>query len=445
MTDAVFTVSRLTRAVKNALEGSLPFVWVRGQVSNCSRPSSGHVYFSLKDEDAILNAVWFKGQQKPAETFDPLTGEVFENGPRLSLAQTLANGQEVVCAGKLTVYPPRGAYQLVVELAQDAGQGRLQQEFERVKSALLAKGYFDRERKRLLPLNPVRVAVVTAKTGAAIRDFLRVSEERGAGCEIRIYPTQVQGAEAPEKIAAAMRLAAEDAWAEALVLIRGGGSLEDLWAFNTEIVADAVFSCPFPVLAGVGHEVDVTIADLVADVRAATPTHAAQMLWIEKRELAQSIDDGELRLEAAWRRFLALREDRLTSLRKALEWLSPDKTLLRWEDRLAAFSERLDRATLSGTERRLWGLHSLEQRLPLAFAQNVSTKERLLERAALSLEGLDPLRPLERGYVIARNEKGAFLRSVHAVKSGETLELILRDGTVPVRVEKHLKQSEQVP
>ncbi|MCC8193547.1 MAG: exodeoxyribonuclease VII large subunit, partial [Deltaproteobacteria bacterium] len=219
MSDAVLTVGELTRAVKGQLEGTFPFVWVRGQVSNCSRPSSGHLYFSLKDDEALLNAVWFKGNQKDAEAFDPLTGEVFEDGPRPSLALSLENGQDVICAGKLTVYPPRGSYQLVVEIAQDAGIGRLQLEFERIKAELLAKGYFDAARKRPLPVNPARVAVVTALTGAAIRDFLRIGESRGMGGEVRIYPALVQGNEAPDQVAGAIRRMAEDGWAEVVAII----------------------------------------------------------------------------------------------------------------------------------------------------------------------------------------------------------------------------------
>ena len=435
MSDAIFTVGQLTRAVKSQLEGSFPFVWVRGQVSNCSRPGSGHLYFSLKDDEAIVNAVWFKGSQKEAEAFDPLTGEVFEDGPRPSLAMSLENGQEIICAGRLTVYPPRGAYQLIVEIAQNAGIGRLQMEFERIKAALLAKGYFDRARKRPLPRNPSRVAVVTAVTGAAIRDFLRVGAERGLGGEVRVYPALVQGADAPAHITAAMRRVAEDGWAEVTALIRGGGSLEDLWAFNTEPVADAVFSSPVPVLAGIGHEVDVSIADLVADVRAATPTHAAQLLWTERRELAQRVDEAELALERAWEDGLTSREDAIAALAKALSWLSPARTLARWEERLTNFDERLDRAASSVVERALFRLQTMEHRLPQAFGTFLTTREHAAERLSLRLGGLDPLQPLERGYALARTGKGTFVRSVTEVAPGDGLDLILRDGSVPVRVE----------
>ncbi|CAK7038497.1 MAG: Exodeoxyribonuclease 7 large subunit [Desulfovibrio sp.] len=433
MPDAILTVGQLTRAVKSQLEENFPFVWVRGQVSNCSRPSSGHLYFSLKDDEAILNAVWFKGNQRNAEAFDPLTGEVFEEGPRQSLAMSLENGQEIICAGSLTVYPPRGSYQLIVEIAQDAGLGRLQMEFERIKAELLAKGYFDSARKRPLPANPRNVAVITAASGAAVRDFLRISESRGLGGEIRIHPTLVQGNNAPGQIAETFARITRDAWAEVVVLIRGGGSLEDLWAFNTETVADAIFACPFPVLAGIGHEVDVSIADLVADVRAATPTHAAQLLWNERRELIQRIDELELSLHRVWEGNMGEREETLATLLKALHWLSPAKTLDRWTERLDTWRDRLGRAAASSLERRERTLDSLALQLPAALAANLTAREHAVERLSLQLAGLDPMRPLERGYALARMKNKHFARSVNDVTPGDEIDLILRDGSVPVR------------
>ena len=439
MSDAIFTVGQLTRAVKKQLEGDFPFVWVRGQVSNCTRPSSGHVYFSLKDDEAILNTVWFKGQQKQTEAFDPLTGEVFEDGPRPSLAASLENGREIICAGKLTVYPPRGVYQLVVEIAQDAGTGRLQLEFERIKASLLAKGYFDGDRKRPIPTNPTNVAVVTATTGAAIHDFLRIGTSRGMGGEVRIYPALVQGNSAPEQIAQALCRIAEDGWADVAVLIRGGGSLEDLWAFNTEIVADAVFASPVPVLAGIGHEVDTSIADMVADARAATPSHAAQLLWTERREMSQRVDDMETRLRHIWQTALARREDLLTALSCALSWLSPARSFTRWEERLDSLAERLDRAVVSRHDQTGRALADLEGRLGQAFTSAYALRERSLERLGLRLEGLNPMSPLGRGYALAQTDNGTFVRSIADVAPGDILALILHDGSVPVRVEPQTK------
>ncbi len=487
MTDAVLTVGQLTRSIKSLLEGTYPFVWVRGQVSNVSRPSSGHLYFSLKDEEALLPAVWFKRQQKAEELFDPLTGEVFEDGPRPGMAARLENGQEVTAAGTLTVYPPRGAYQLVVELVQDAGVSRLYQEFERMKAVLDARGFFSQERKRPLPRNPRRVAVVTAPAGAALRDFLRMAEERGSGAELRVYPSLVQGDEAPARLAAALDAACADGWAEVIVLIRGGGSLEDLWAFNTLEVAEALFRAQLPVLAGVGHEVDVSIADLVADARAATPTHAAQLWWVEKRELAQRLDELDLALAGAWRRCLSGRADRLAALERHLALLSPVRALERREERVLAAAQRLRQAMtarlglpgllLESLARRLSAtaperalirhgerLESLRQRLGQAqerrlerAAQSLevlaprldgahnallSRKERDSERLGLRLAALDPKLPLERGYALARLPDGSFARSVYDAPPGQRLDLVLRDGEVPVEaLERAAKQN----
>ena len=441
MSDAIHTVGQVTRAIKDQLEGTFPFIWVRGQVSNCTRPSSGHLYFSLKDEEAILNAVWFKGNQKESLTFDPLTGEVFEDGPRPSLAMSLENGQEIICAGELTVYPPRGTYQLVIEIAQDAGIGRSQLEFERIKALLLAKGYFDTARKRPLPINPGRVAVVTALSGAAIHDFLRIGESRGMGGEVCIYPALVQGNNAPEQIAKALSRIAEDGWAEVAVLIRGGGSLEDLWAFNTEIVADALFNVPIPILTGIGHEVDISIADMVADVRAATPTHAAQLLWTERREMIQRIDETETHLHRVWQTAASQREQSLATLSRALAWLSPSHTLARWEDRLTTLREHLERSMTSHQTRTGQIINDLERRFHHSVSAAHALQDRALERLSLYLNGLDPMRPLVRGYTLAQTSKGSFVRSVADVTAGDALTLILLDGSVPVRVESQTKKT----
>ncbi len=479
--NAILTVSQLTVSLKTLLEGAYPFVWVRGQVTNCSRPSSGHLYFSLKDENASLAAVWFRGQQRTAETFDPLTGEVFEDGPRQGLAGRLENGMEVICAGRLTVYPPRGTYQLVVELAQEAGLGKLQLEFERLKVELAARGFFKQERKRRLPHHPARVAVITAATGAAIHDFLRMAHERGCGSEIRILPVPVQGDEAPEKIAAALERVCAEGWAEVAVLIRGGGSLEDLWAFNTECVAKAVFASTIPVLAGIGHEVDHSIADMTADMRAATPTHAAQLLWVERRELAQRIDELETTLIRAGERFFALQGEALAGLSRALAWLSPDHLLERWEERLHGLKTRLASAREAGLRDALTALDRLENRLAFPLERSLSAAERDLERLGLRLgaagpvkrlasladhletmaprlekawenelgkretaleklelrlEALNPMQPIQRGYALVRKTSGRLLRSAAEAIPGERLELVLHDGKVTTRVEK---------
>ncbi|WP_243545273.1 exodeoxyribonuclease VII large subunit [Pseudodesulfovibrio tunisiensis] len=459
---AILTVSELTRSVKNLLEAEFPFVWVRGQVTNLARPASGHVYFTLTDGDAALNVVWFKSAQESVravpvggERINPLTGEVEESsGESAMRASGLEDGLDVLCAGRLNVYEPRGQYQMIAELVQDQGVGDLHLQFEALKRKLAAKGYFDEERKMELPRNPARVAVITSPRGAAIRDFLRIAETRGTGSEIRIYPSLVQGDLAPEQIAAALDAAGDDDWAEVAVLIRGGGSLEDLWAFNTEAVADAIFRARIPVLCGVGHEPDVSIADFVADRRAATPSHAAQELWPRRETLAQGVDVLDMRLGRAYAALLRGKRAEFASLRKALVWLSPQRRVERLEERYSSllgrlggagwshfFSSASRAAVWTGRLQRAFGpesvagreieLENLSRRLMRAAHDHVEAKTRVLELTGASLTGLDPEKPLERGYSLVRVERtSGFLRSPDQVLPGDRLDIRVRDGRV---------------
>ena len=455
----VYSVGEITGAIKAALEEGFPLVWVRGQVSNLSRPASGHLYFTLKDEQAALGVVWFRRtRRRGASEADPFTGEVFETPTGPDTAVTLADGQDVLCAGRINVYPPRGQYQLVAETVQDMGLGRLYLEFEALKKRLAAQGYFDSERKRPLPSHPVRTAVVTAPTGAAIRDFLRIASERGFGGEIRIYPTLVQGADASRQIAEALDTVNAHGWAQVIVLIRGGGSLEDLWAFNTEPVAEAAHRSGIPVLAGVGHEVDVSIADMVADVRAATPSHAAQMLWPERRVLEQMVDSLETDLAQGWNRFFDARARELAQLERGLRLLSPRRRLEGWEERFVDTARGLRRvfsAYLDGRERALalktdalsrclgpefFRVREREvgesaRRLAKAAVFCVADREQRLEMAVLALKGANPEKPLERGYCLARVRRtGRLLRSIEDARPGDALEVTVRDGDVAARV-----------
>ena len=437
----ILTVRELTRQIRTGLEARFPFVWVRGEVSNLARPSSGHLYFSLKDSDALLNCVWFKAAQRDREGFDPLTGEVFPEGPRPSLAHTLRDGEQILCAGRITVYAPRGGYQLLVDLAQPDGMGRLALTFEARKRKLAAQGYFAPERKRKLPSHPLNVAVITAPGGAAIRDFLRIAEERGYGARIGVYPVPVQGAAAAPAIAAALARVNAEGWAQVAVLIRGGGSLEDLWAFNEEIVADAVFASAVPVLAGIGHEVDASMADMTADVRAATPSHAAQILWPLRSELARRVDELEILLQRAHARCFETVAMRLQTLRQALRWLSPVKVLERKFEAAAQARAGMRRAMIRLLERRE---HLLEQsglRLCAQAGIMLRAPERALEHAVANLRALDPHAPLERGYALAYDDRGHLLRSVHDAKQGDALRLRLRDGTLDASVKEVREES----
>ncbi|MDR2668951.1 MAG: exodeoxyribonuclease VII large subunit [Desulfovibrio sp.] len=432
--DRILSVSALTEAVKKRLEGAFAFVWVRGQVTNLSRSASGHVFFALRDEHSTLAAVWFKGDIRPAEHFDPLTGEIYEDGPRPGLALSLENGQEIVCAGRLSLYAPRGIYRLIVEYAAEQGTGRLHEEFLRLRAKLAAEGVFAPERKRPLPVLPRRVALVTSPQGAAVHDFLRLSMQRGPGAEFRIYPVPVQGEGAPLKIIEAVRRTAAEGWAEVLVLLRGGGSLEDLRAFNNEDLALAVYRSPIPVLAGIGHEVDFTLSDLAADVRAATPSHAAQILLPERAELYRSLADLRAALQETAERRLERASGRFADLANGLRRLSPRRTLQARRSRLAA-----ELRLLLGAGRLL--LQRDEARLKRACAELTAWPERLklkaasLEHLILRLEALDPHAPLQRGYATARKADGRFVRRIDDVLPGEALTLTVTDGDIVVRVE----------
>lgn len=470
--DAILSVRQVTERLRQAVESRFPYVWVQGEITNLSRPSSGHVYFSLKEDDCLLNCVWFKRQQKD-ETFDPLTGEVWEDGPRPSLARIMENGQTLICAGRLTVYGARGQYQMIVDLAQTAGLGLWHQEFEALKRRLAAEGLFDTARKRPIPREPRRVAVITAPGGAAIRDFIRISSTRGLGAEIRIYPVPVQGEEAPPRIVEALDRAGRDAWAEVVVLIRGGGSVQDLWAFNDERVARAVYRCPIPVLAGIGHEIDHSITDFTADYSAATPSHTAQLLWQERHILEQHVDDMETALQNAVFRRLDALSLRLEHAARALALLSPSERLRLQKERLDVLERRMRTAlesgmehksrtveqlqtTLRGKDRLLDSLGASLDHLVLRLAGAGDEKlrqeekkaehaaaalrplgrmiglneERNLTRLELRLQALDPFEPLRRGYAVACDEHGGILRSVTQTAPGRTLSVMLADGRI---------------
>ena len=470
--DAILSVRQVTERLRQTVEARFPYVWVQGEVTNLSRPSSGHVYFSLKEDDSLLNCVWFKRQQKD-EAFDPLTGEVWEDGPRPSLARTMENGQTLVCAGGLTVYGARGQYQMIVDLAQAAGLGLWHQEFEALKRRLAAEGLFDAARKRPIPREPRKVAVITAPGGAAIRDFIRISSTRGLGSEIRIYPVPVQGEDAPPRIVEALDKAGRDAWAEVVVLIRGGGSVQDLWAFNDERVARTVYRCPIPVLAGIGHEIDHSITDFTADYSAATPSHTAQILWQERHVLAQHVDGLETALQTGLSRRMNTLTLRLEHARRALSLLSPSERMRAQNERLDALMRRMRagleqrvekdartvetlRAALRAQTSRMDALASTLERLSLRLAgagearlqraeaeverrkaallplgrMTGMAEEKALTRLEARLQALDPFAPLHRGYAMACDERGKLLRSVTQTSPGRAISVMLADGRI---------------
>ena len=394
-----WTVSDLTRHVRQLLETdeSLRDVWVQGEVSNLSRPASGHVYFTLKDAGAALRAVIWRS-----------------DAARLRVP--LQDGLAIEAHGRIGVYEAGGQYQLYVDTLRPAGEGALYAEFLRLKALLEAEGLFDPERKRPLPDLPRRIGVVTSPTGAALRDILSTLGRRLPLAEVVLAPSPVQGAEAPAALAAALadlnRLAAPDV----ILLARGGGSLEDLWAFNDERVVRAVAASAAPLISGVGHETDFTLCDFAADLRAPTPTAAA--------ELATPLTaaDLSLTLRAVDQHLRLLLEDRIASGRADLADLTHRLRFVSPQRRLESERQRLDE--LSGRAAR-----GLSHRLALADERIAGMRRRL--------EALDPQRVLARGYaILTRRADGALVDSVRGVAPGEALSVRLADGRLDVRAEQ---------
>ena len=481
MQEAILSVRELTEQLRKTLEGRFPFVWVRGEVTNLTRPGSGHVYFTLKDADAQLQCVWFRHMQRQTnQGFDPLTGEVFD-APRPSPLDLLRNGLDVLCAGRITLYAPRGQYQLAVELLQPAGEGLLAQAFEASKRKLAALGYFSHERKRPLPHDPQRVALITSPTGAAIHDFMELAASRGSGARIRLFPALMQGGPAAPAIVRALQEANAQGWAQVIVLVRGGGSLEDLWAFNEEAVAEAIFQSRLPVLAGIGHEVVVTLADMTADLRAATPSHAAQLLWPARAELVQKVDEAEAALVRAVRRRLETAGQSLAQYESALRWFSPmrhqarlaeqldglhmrlHRAVRQWLDTAAARCDRLAQAlqnALSPARLDMLGSrvealsanlaaamprmlaaqeqqhHAVNNRLHAAGHEMLARAGRELDKLEFSLAAANPLAPLNRGYALVRGADGGLLRSVNAAPAGSAITVRLAGGSLAAVVSK---------
>ncbi len=318
----VYSVSRLNREVRLLLERGMSVIWIEGELSNFSQPSSGHWYFTLKDRDAQVRCAMFR-QRNMLVGFTPRVG------------------QQVLARAKVSLYEPRGDYQLIVEHLEEAGVGALRREFERLKAKLAAEGLFDPARKRELPRCPRRIGVVTSPTGAAIRDILHILGRRFPAAAVLIYPTAVQGAAAVPAIVEAIELASQRRECDVLIVARGGGSIEDLWAFNDERVARAIHACSIPVVTGIGHEIDFTIADFVADVRAPTPSGAAELVVPDRREWLAVLKRIAERLEVAMRRELRAFSARSDAARLRLQLAHPGTRLTQQAQRLDDLEQRL--------------------------------------------------------------------------------------------------------
>ncbi|MGN6729927.1 MAG: exodeoxyribonuclease VII large subunit [Rhodanobacteraceae bacterium] len=436
----ILTPSTLNRLVRGLLEDALPLVWIEGELSNVARPASGHLYFTLKDSAAQVRCAMFK----------PKSGW---------LRFKPTDGMHVLVRARVGLYEPRGEFQLVAEHMEPAGEGALQREFERLKAQLDAEGLFAQERKRPLPRFARRIGVITSATGAAIRDVLSVMARRWPLVEVDVLPVPVQGREAPPAIVAMLRKAAACGRYDVLLLTRGGGSLEDLWAFNDEQVARAIHASTTPVVSAVGHEIDFSIADFVADLRAPTPSAAAELLVPDILALRRQLEQLQRRVAANHERRLQARIQRIDHLLVRLQAQRPQARLARDRDRLQRLHRQLLACRLAQVTRktvhldrvyaRLLAQHP-RQRLAMLkqqLEQHAShlrrmtlhklERERLnLQQTARAMHAVSPLATLERGYAILFDAEGKVLRSAQGVAVDTPLKAKLADGELPLRVSK---------
>jgi exodeoxyribonuclease VII large subunit len=396
----VVSVSQLTQAIKYNLNNGFPSVWVEGEISGMTRPSSGHIYLTLKDKNSQLSGIIWRSDVEKLK-FD------------------LANGLKVVCRGGVDVYPQRGAYQLIIRQIQPKGVGALQLAFRQLQEKLAAEGLFEEAHKKPLPGYPKHIAIVTSPTGAAIRDFLQVLTRRWSNIRVTIVPVKVQGPGSAAEIAAAIGICNRmGAAVDAIVVTRGGGSIEDLWSFNEEQVVRAIYNSTIPVVSGVGHEIDVTLSDLVADVRALTPSEAAE-------RLVPNFSDVVGMLESAHQRITQSVMSRVRNAHHQLETLAT-RTVI---------TQPLERIRQSAIE-----LDVLENSMNRAAKQKIAEFEQQLQEMAARLNSINPLAVLARGYSLTTDENGKVLTDCNAVGEGDKISTRLSNGTIAStvnRIRKH--------
>ena len=437
----ILTISQLNREARLLIEAGFPLIWVEGEISNLSRPASGHVYFSLKDPAAQVRCAMFRARLMLLR-FKP------------------ADGLHVLVRARVSLYEARGEFQLIIEHMEEAGFGALQRAFEELKLKLAREGLFDAAHKKPLPPAPRVIGVITSASGAAIRDILSVIRRRFALARAIIYPVPVQGEGSAQKIAAMIRTAAARAECDVLILARGGGSLEDLWAFNEESVARAIYDCPIPLVCGVGHEIDFTIADFVADLRAPTPTGAAELVTPDASEWRRILDDTR-------RRLLRTLGEQLSGLRERLEWcgerleqLHPARLLRERAQRLDELDLRLRQSLRHMLQARtaqltdlILGLqrHNPAQALAVLTGRSEALAHQLilvarrylgelnyrLNLAVRALDTVSPLATLQRGYAIITDAaSGTVLATVHQARTGQAIHARLADGRISAQVDK---------
>jgi exodeoxyribonuclease VII, large subunit len=434
MADNIYSVSQLNQSVRLMLENQLGAVWLTGEISNFSQPVSGHWYLSLKDENAQVRCAMFRMKNL-----------------RVSFRPT--NGMQVLVRANVSLYEPRGDYQLIIESMHLAGEGLLMQQFEALKLKLAAEGLFAQHLKKNLPHFSKAVGIITSKTGAALQDILHILQRRDPSLKIIIYPTAVQGKDAATDIAQMIELANQRQEVDVLIVGRGGGSLEDLWCFNEEIVARAIFHSHLPVISAVGHETDVTIADFVADLRAPTPSAAAELVSRNQTELLQQLQYRRQRLEIALDRLFAEKRQKLKHLSLRLHNQHPQAQLRIQQQLITQLSHRLQQSLRHRWQKKAENLTALSIRLyknplPLRIQQyeqqleqlkvrlnshmnlTLSLQQKQLAHLCGKLDSLSPLKVLARGYSITQNQQNFTIRSMKDVNVGEQIKTRLPDGDI---------------
>jgi exodeoxyribonuclease VII large subunit len=389
---AIYTVSQLNNAARELLEQRFLHILVEGEISNFTTPVSGHWYFSLKDDKAQIRCAMFRGAN-------------------LQLRFKPNEGMHVQVRAKVSLYAPRGDYQLIIEFMEERGEGALRQAFELLKRQLENEGLFAQEHKKNLPAFPRTIGVITSATGAAVHDIIKVLRRRCSGIPVIIYPSLVQGENAAQCVAKAIGLANQRAECDVLIVGRGGGSLEDLWAFNEAVVARAIFASSIPIVSAVGHESDVTIADFVADVRAPTPSAAAEIVSPHVRELEKTVYSISQRLSRAMSQYVITRKTSLTALRKQLR--HPGQLL----------QENMQRLDFN------W------QNLTKSIHYFLQTKSQKLQHLSRALNAISPLATLDRGYAIVKNRDNHIIRNRNQVTPGERIYAQIQDGSLECIIE----------
>ena len=434
----IFTVSRLNTTVRQLLENEMGLVWLSAEISNFTQPSSGHWYFTLKDDGAQVRCAMFRNSNRRV-TFRP------------------QHGQQVLVRASITLYEPRGDYQLIVESMHPAGEGLLQQQFEQMKARLAAEGLFDQQCKQPLPDPARQVGVITSATGAALHDVLRVLHRRDPSLPVVIYPTAVQGADAPAAIVRAIELANQRDECDVLIVGRGGGSLEDLWSFNDERVARAIFASRLPIVSAVGHETDVTIADFVADLRAPTPSAAAELVSRNQVELLRRLQSQQQRMEMAMDFYLAEQQRRFTQIQHRLQQQHPQLRLARQQTTLFQLQRRLGEAldqrmrqanrqqdrlmqrlyAQQPQARILRAQQQLQQwhyRLQQGMEKQLNHNRQRFGTLAAQLESVSPLATLARGFSVTTDTQGQVIKQTGQLHTGDLLRTRLDDGWVESQV-----------